>query len=129
MKHLPSIINFIAGLLLLILGLTGYASPEWFFTEKYDVLMPSAQSKTILRVMMGFMAVMGVLWLTACVFFFQQRRLLLLTGIMTFGFVAARTGGLFIDGFDQHFTYIELAFESLALLIIITVYLATRPHT
>lgn len=67
--------------------------------------------------------------LTACVFFFQQRRLLLLTGIMTFGFVAARTGGLFIDGFDQHFTYIELAFESLALLIIITDYLATRSHT
>ena len=62
-------------------------------------------------------------------FFFQQRRLLLLTGIMTFGFVAARTGGLFIDGFDQHFTYIELAFESFALLIIITVYLATRHHT
>ena len=129
MKHLPSIINFIAGLLLLILGLTGYASPEWFFTEKYDVLMPSAQSKTILRVMMGFMAVMGVLWLTACVFFFQQPRLLLLRGIMTFGFVAARTGGLSIDGFDQHFTYIEPAFESLALLIIITVYLATRSHT
>ena len=44
MKHLPLLINFIAGLLLLILGLSGYAAPEWFFTHKYDVLMPTPQS-------------------------------------------------------------------------------------
>jgi hypothetical protein len=60
-KHLPTIINFTAGLLLLMLGLVGYASPEWFFTHKYDVLMPSPQSRTILKVMMG------TLWLAACV--------------------------------------------------------------
>ena len=41
MKHLPLLINFTAGLLLLILGLAGYAAPEWFFTQKYDVLMPT----------------------------------------------------------------------------------------
>ena len=58
MKHLPLLINFTAGLLLLILGFAGYAAPEWFFTQKYDVLTPTPQSKTILRVMMGFMAVM-----------------------------------------------------------------------
>lgn len=126
MKQLPSIINFTAGLLLLILGLAGYASPEWFFTEKYDVLTPSPQSKTILRVMMGFMAVMGVIWLIACVFFFNQRSLLRLTGIMTSGFIAARAGGLFIDGFDQKFTYIEMGFETVALLVIISVYKATQ---
>ena len=127
MKHLPTIINFTAGLLLLMLGLAGYASPDWFFTQKYDVLMPSAQSKTILRVMMGFMAVMGTLWLSACIFFFNQRRLLLLTGIMTSGFIASRLGGLLIDGFDQHFTYIELGFEMIALVITIIVYTSTRP--
>ena len=126
MKHLPIIINLFAGLLLLVLGLAGYASPEWFFTDKYDVLMPSPQSKTILRVMMGFMAVMGTLWLAACVLFFNQRRLLLLTGIMTAGFVASRIGGLLIDGLDQHFTYIELGFEIIALLIIIVVYKLTQ---
>lgn len=59
MKHLPLLINFTAGLLLLILGLAGYAAPEWFFTQKYHVLTPTPQSKTILKVMMGFMAVMG----------------------------------------------------------------------
>lgn len=126
MKQLPSIINFTAGLLLLILGLAGYASPEWFFTEKHDVLTPSPQSKTILRVMMGFMAVMGVIWLIACVFFFNQRSLLRLTGIMTSGFIAARAGGLFIDGFDQKFTYIEMGLETVALLVIISVYKATQ---
>ena len=104
MKHLPLLINFTAGLLLLILGLAGYAAPEWFFTQKYDVLTPTPQSKTILRVMMGFMAVMGALWLSACLLFFHQRRLLLLTGIMTSGFIVSRLGGLLIDGFDQHFT-------------------------
>ena len=118
MKHLPISINFLAGILLLILGLAGYASPEWFFTQKYDVIMPTPQSKTILRVMMGFMAVMGTLWLSACLLFFDQRRLLLLTGVMTSGFVAARLGGLLIDGFEQHFTYIELSFELIALFII-----------
>ena len=126
MKHLPLLINFLAGLLLLILGLSGYASPEWIFTQKYDVLMPTPQSKTILRVMMGFMAVMGALWLAACVLFFNQRRLLLLTGIMTAGFVASRLGGLLIDGVDQHFTYIELGFELVALVMIIAVYTSTR---
>ena len=118
MKHLPISINFLAGILLLILGFAGYASPEWFFTQKYDVIMPTPQSKTILRVMMGFMAVMGTLWLSACLLFFDQRRLLLLTGVMTSGFVAARLGGLLIDGFEQHFTYIELSFELIALFII-----------
>jgi len=118
MKHLPISINFLAGILLLILGLAGYASPEWFFTQKHDVIMPTPQSKTILRVMMGFMAVMGTLWLSACLLFFDQRRLLLLTGVMTSGFVAARLGGLLIDGFEQHFTYIELSFELIALFII-----------
>ena len=128
MKHLPIIINLFAGILLLVLGLAGYASPEWFFTDKYDVLMPSPQSKTILRVMMGFMAVMGTLWLAACVLFFNQRRLLLLTGNMTAGFVASRIGGLLIDGLDQHFTYIELGFEIIALLIIIVVYKLTQSN-
>lgn len=127
MKHLPITINLFAGILLLVLGLAGYASPEWFFTDKYDVLMPSPQSKTILRVMMGFMAVMGTLWLAACVLFFNQRRLLLLTGIMTAGFVASRIGGLLIDGLDQHFTYIEMGFEIIALIVIIVVYRLTQP--
>lgn len=128
MKHLPITINLFAGILLLVLGLAGYASPEWFFTDKYDVLMPSPQSKTILRVMMGFMAVMGTLWLAECVLFFNQRRLFLLTGIMTAGFVASRIGGLLIDGLDQHFTYIELGFEIIALLIIIVVYKLTQSN-
>ena len=126
MKHLPLLINFTAGLLLLILGLAGYASPEWFFTQKYDVLTPTPQSKTILKVMMGFMAVMGALWLSACLLFFHQRRLLLLTGIMTAGFIVSRLGGLLIDGFDQHFTYVELGFEIIALVIIIFVYTSSR---
>lgn len=126
MKHLPISINFLAGILLLIIGLAGYASPEWFFTQKYDVIMPTPQSKTILRVMMSFMAVMGTLWLSACLLFFDQRRLLFLTGVMTSGFVAARLGGLLIDGFEQHFTYIELSFELIALFIIIVVYRTSR---
>ena len=126
MKHLPLLINFTAGLLLLILGLAGYAAPEWFFTQKYDVLTPTPQSKTILRVMMGFMAVMGALWLSARLLFFHQRRLLLLTGIMTSGFIVSRLGRLLIDGFDQHFTYIELGFEMIALVINIIVYISSR---
>ena len=126
MKHFPSIINFLAGTLLFVLGISGYASPEWFFTQKYDVLMPTAQSTTILRVMTGFMATIGVLWLIACLMFFNQKRLLLFTGILTTGFVLSRTGVLLLDGFNQHFTYIELGFEAIALLIIIVVYRKTR---
>ena len=126
MKHFPSLINFSAGTLLFVLGVTGYASPEWFFTQKYDVLMPTAQSTTILRVMMGFMATIGVAWLIVCVMFFNQKRLLLFTGLLTTGFVVSRIGGLLLYGFNQHFTYIELGFEAIALLIIIVVYRKTR---
>ena len=42
------------------------------------------------------------------------------------GFVVSRIGGLLLDGFNQHFTYIELGFEAIALLIIIVVYRKTR---
>jgi len=31
-QNLPQWINALAGLLLLVLGIMGYASPEWFFT-------------------------------------------------------------------------------------------------
>jgi len=62
-RTLPQIINFSAGLLLFVLGLIGYFNPEWFFTEKYDIVTPTAQSRTILRVMMGFMTTVGAFWL------------------------------------------------------------------
>ena len=126
MKHLPTLINFSAGLLLFVLGLVGYASPEWFFTQKYDVIMPSPQSKTILRVIMGFMATMGAIWLAASFFFTKQRRLLVVTGIMTSGFILSRAGGLLLDGLEQHFTYIEMGFETIAFGIIITAYNLSR---
>ena len=76
--------------------------------------------------MMGFMATIGVLWLIAWVMFFNQKRLLLFTGLLTMGFVVSRIGGLLLDGFNQHVTYIELGFEAIALLIIIVVYRKTR---
>lgn len=46
---------------------------------------------------------------------------------MTTGFVASRIGGLLIDGLEQHFTYFELGFETIALIVIIVVYRLTRP--
>lgn len=122
MKHLPSLINFLAGLLLFILGLSGYAAPEWFFTRKYDVLMPTPESKTILRVMMGFMATIGGVLLGATIMTINQRRLLFITGTITTGFIVSRLGGLILDGFDQKFTYIELSFELFALFVILWVY-------
>lgn len=67
-------INFSAGGFLFILGIMGYIYPEWFFQEKYDVLMPTPQSTTILRVMMGFMATIGLLWLWATRYLSGQRR-------------------------------------------------------
>ena len=94
----------------------GYASPEWFFTDKYDVMIPSSQSKTILRVMMGYMATIGTLWLWA-----YQVRFLYATGFLTFGFILSRILGLFLAGFDQTHTYIELGFEMIALIVILSV--------
>ena len=111
-------INFSAGGFLFILGIMGYIYPEWFFQEKYDVLMPTPQSTTILRVMMGFMAEIGLLWLWVTRFLSEQRRFLKATGVMTLGFVLSRIGGLILDGWNQTFTYRELAFEVLALMVI-----------
>lgn len=126
MKHLPSIINFFAGVLLFLLGLIGYVMPDWFFNQKHEVQMPTPQSVTILRVTMGFMATIGVIWFSAWWTCREQRRLLLYTGILTSGFVFSRLGGLFLDGLIQHFTYIELGFEVIALFIIIQVYFKTQ---
>lgn len=120
-QNLPQWINALAGLLLLVLGIMGYASPEWFFTQKYDVLMPSSQSKTILRVMMGFMATIGFLWVWAAFQLKDQARVLHATAFLTFGFILSRILGLFLDGFDQTFTYIELGFEMVALIVILVI--------
>ena len=120
-QNLPQWINALAGLLLLVLGIMGYASPEWFFTQKYDVLMPSSQSKTILRVMMGFMATIGFLWVLAAFQLKDQARVLHATAFLTFGFILSRILGLFLDGFDQTFTYIELGFEMVALIVILVI--------
>ena len=76
--------------------------------------------------MMGFMGTIGLLWLAACFSCSDQRRLLASTALLTFGLVLSRLGGLFLDGTNQHFTYIELGFEAIALLIIIVVYRKTR---
>ena len=126
MKYLPSVINFFTGAFLFLLGLIGYVMPEWFFSQKHEVQMPTPQSVTILRVMMGFMATTGVIWLSAWWIILDQRRLLLYTGILAAGFVFSRLGGLFLDGLDQHFTYIELGVEVIALFIIIQVYFKTQ---
>lgn len=126
MKHLPSIINFFTGALLFLLGLIGYVKPDWFFNQKHEVQMLTPQSVTILRVTMGFMATIGVIWFSAWWTCRKQRRLLLYTGILTAGFVFSRLGGLFLDGLNQHFTYIELGFEVIALFIIIQVYFKTQ---
>ena len=122
MKHFPAILNFTAALLLLILGVAGYFSPDWFFGQKYDVRMSSPQSSTILRVMMGFMATIGGVLLGATIMTINQRRLLFITGTITTGFILSRLGGLILDGFDQKFTYIELSFELFALFVILWVY-------
>lgn len=122
MKHLPTFINLCAGFFLIILGTVGYFSPEWFFTQKYDVLMPTPQSTTILRVMMGFMATVGGIWFVVTFLAIDQRRMLFITGTLTLGFILSRLGGLFLDGFNQRFTYIELAFEAFALAVIVWVY-------
>jgi len=114
-------INFCAGLLLFVLGLFGYLSPEWFFTEKYDVIITTPQSATILRVMMGFMTTVGGLWITISLLYENQKRVLLFTGVLTMGFILSRIGGLLLDGFDQYFTYIELGFEIVAFLVILAV--------
>ena len=114
-------INFCAGLLLFVLGLFGYLSPEWFFTEKYDVIITTPQSATILRVMMGFMTTVGGLWITICRLYENQKRVLLFTGVLTTGFILSRAGGLLLDGFDQYVTDIEFGFEIVAFLVILTV--------
>lgn len=126
MKHFPAILNFTAALLLLILGVAGYFSSDWFFGQKYDVRMSSPQSSTILRVMMGFMATIGGVLLGATIMTINQRRLLFVTGTITTGFIVSRLGGLILDGFDQKFTYIELSFELFALFVILWVYHITH---
>ena len=92
------IIILLAGTLLFLLGLIGFFNPEWFFTEKYDLITPTPQSKTILRVMMGFMATVGLLWLMAYRRVQHPRLLFQATIIITLGFVLSRVGGLMIDG-------------------------------
>lgn len=116
------IINLTAGVLLFILGLVGFFIPEWFFTAKYDVLTPTPQAKTILRVMMGFMATIGALWLFSVFVLQDPKKLLAATIIMTLGFVLSRLGGLMIDGWAQTHTYHELIFEIMALFISLWVY-------
>jgi len=112
-------------LLKLVLFTAANISSQWLFNQKYDVLMPTPKSVTILRVMMGFMGTIGLLWLAACFSCSDQRRLLASTALLTFGLVLSRLGGLFLDGTNQHFTYIELSFEIFALIVTLIVYFKT----
>ncbi len=84
--------------------------------------MPTPQSITIHRVMMGFMATVGAVWLGVTLLAFDQIRLLFITGTLTLGFILSRIGGLLLDGFNQRFTYIELAFEIFAFMLIFWVH-------
>jgi len=45
---------------------------------------------------------------------------------MTSGFILSRAGSQLLDGLEQHFTYIEMGFETIALGIIITAYNLSR---
>ena len=60
------------------------------------------QSATILRVMMGFMTIVGGLWIQLAYCIKNQKRVLLFTGVLIMGFILSRAGGLLLDGFDQY---------------------------
>ena len=46
-----------------------------------------------------------------CIKYPQQRLFLKATVLIALSFVVGRIMGLVLDGYDQHFTYYELAFE------------------
>ena len=91
------------------------------------MFLTSPQSKSEFRVMMGMTITFGISWLIL-LFWLKSRQLLLLTVVLTFGFIIVRLGGLYLDGLVQHFTYIELGIEIMAFAIVNIVYLSTAPQ-
>ncbi|MFZ8961652.1 MAG: DUF4345 family protein [Flavobacteriaceae bacterium] len=91
--------------------------------------MPSVQSHTILRVMMGFMATIGIFWIMISQFYSNQKQFLLFTAALTFDFIISRVGGLFIDGFDQVFHLYRIGFELVVLTVILAIYFMLQKET
>lgn len=67
------------------------------------------------------MATIGFLWVWAAFQLKDQARVLQATVFLTLGFILSRILGLFLDVFDQTFTYIELGFEMVALIVILII--------
>ena len=119
---IPKGLNYTVGTVLLLMGLYCFMFPDAFMGA-YDILLSTPQSRTEIRTLSGFSSIIGVLFLRFTHIGKDQKKILFASLSVTGYFVVARLIGLILDGWEQHGTYLELGFETIALGVVGSVYL------
>ena len=121
-------INIIGSVIFCWVHLTLFINPEMYFESIYGMELASSGSKTVVRTLCLVLSTIGALWTYVCIKHMHQR--LYLKGILlvAFSFVVGRVSGLLLDGYDQEFTYYELAFEALYFLIALLIYIKSAEN-
>ena len=120
-KIIAKILNYLLGIILLILGILCFIFID-DFSKMYDISLLTIQGKTEMRVISGFSFIIGYLLLYFTSISNNQKQVLFATMTISFYFLFARIIGLSIDGFSQKLTYYELFFEFVGFIFIYTIY-------
>jgi uncharacterized protein YjeT (DUF2065 family) len=120
-KTIAKILNYLLGIILLILGILCFIFID-DFSKMYDIKLLTIQGKTEMRVISGFSFVVGYLLLYFTRVSKNQKQVLFATMTISFYFLFARIIGLYIDGFSQKLTYYELLFELIGFIFIYIIY-------
>lgn len=123
---MPKVVNFIAGVVLLLCGLVGCFYPD-LVGEYYGMRFDQLDAKTTVRVLGGFCAGVGSLFVFFAITLQQQRPLLFCLMVVLASFALPRMLGLYIDGFNQASMVYELIFEAISLVFIVGVFLTMKP--
>ncbi len=120
-KIIAKILNYLLGIILLILGILCFIFID-DFSKMYDISLLTIQGKTEMRVISGFSFIIGYLLLYFTSISNNQKQVLFATMTISFYFLFARIIGLSIDGFSQKLTYYELFFEFVGFIFIYAIY-------
>ena len=121
-------INIIGGVIFCWVHLTLSINPEMYFESIYGMELATPGSKTVVRTLCLVLSTIGGLWTYVCIKHTNQRLYLKGTLMVAFSFVAGRVSGLLLDGYDQEFTYYELAFEAFYFFIALLIYIKTAEN-
>ncbi len=118
---MPKKVNLLAGVLLACCGVLACFYPQ-ASADYYGLGLERLEAKTTIRVVGGFFAGIGILFLIFACRLQQQKNLLLCLAVVMASFSLPRILGLYLDGLNQTLMIYELLFELIFLTFVVWVY-------